>query len=181
MLDPEEVKVKSEIFKKQVEQTKEFMQKHIIHAKCANAAALFVQLQEINRMISEGEPIKLVIIDSLTQPFRGNYVGRGTMYSRTDDMKDITKIIKDMADVHRMIIVFNSQVYSSPDKKQWEPDAFAYGGHILGHAPQHRLQLDIPSKNPKNPKRRLSVIKSNYLINDEALYKITSAGIEDYE
>lgn len=180
-LTAEESKEYNDTFRKQIEETKEFLKNHVIHAKSANAASLFLQLKEINSMISSGENIKLIIIDSLTQVFRGNYVGRGTMYSRTDDMKDIVKIIKDMAEIHRIVIVFNSQVYESVDAKLWEPDVKPYGGHILGHTAHHRLQLDIPSKNPKNKKRRMSIVKSNFLPYSEALYQITSEGVVDFD
>ena len=170
-----------EIYEKQLAESKDFMAKHILHWKSKTAASLFANLQNANNLISTGFPVKLLIIDSLTEPFRANYVGRGSMWSRTDDLKEIMKMISDMTETHKLVTIFISQVYGSPDSKQWEDDVQAYGGHIVGHKSQIRLRLDIPSSNSTAEKRRLTIVKAAHLPNDQALYKITSKGIENYE
>lgn len=178
----EERKTYNETFKKQIQEAKDFMQKHILHWKSTTAASLFVNLENANSLISTGFPIKLVIIDSFTNVFRGNYIGRGTMWSKSDDSRDLIKIIKDLTETHKIIVIFVTQVYGNPDKKgPWEPDVIAYGGHIVGHAPQIRLMLDIPSKNPTAKKRRMSIVKAPHLPNDSVFYEITNSGLENHE
>lgn len=180
-LTAEEQKEFEQVYQKQTEEAMEFMQKHILHWKCNTAASLFAHLQNANGLIATGFPIRLIIIDSLTNVFRGNYVGRGEMWSRSDDMKDMTKLIKDLTEVHKVVLIFTSQVYGSPDAKPWEDDVKAYGGHIIGHAPQIRLKLDKPSGNPTAEKNRLTIVKAMHLPNDQVLYKITNKGIENFE
>ena len=177
-----EKKTYGDTFRQQIQESKDFMQKHILHWKSTTAASLFVNLENANSLISTGFPIKLVIIDSFTNVFRGNYIGRGQMWSKSDDSRDLIKIIKDLTETHKIICIFVTQVYGNPDKKgPWEPDVIAYGGHIVGHAPQVRLQLDIPSKNPTATKRRMSIVKAPHLPNDQVFYQITTRGLDNHE
>jgi DNA repair protein RadA len=49
-------------------------------------------LEKVSEMIKNGEPIKLVIIDSLTAHFRAEYAGRGQLADRQQKLIDIFTI-----------------------------------------------------------------------------------------
>ena len=164
----------------QLLEAKEWMSDRIIHWKCQNAAGLFALLENANALITSGFPIKLVIIDSITKVFRGKYIGRGTVWSKSDDMNEIMVMLTSMAEVHKLVMVITSQVYSSPDGKPWDEKNVGYGGHIIGHQVQVRIKLEKPSGNMTAKKNKFMIVKAAHLPPDETLYSITPKGIENF-
>ena len=60
--------------------------KNILVARAFNSDHQILLLDRISEMIKDGEPIKLVIIDSLTAHFRAEYSGRGTLADRQQNI-----------------------------------------------------------------------------------------------
>ena len=56
--------------------------KNIFVARAFNSDHQILLLERISEMIKEGEPIKLLIIDSLTAHFRAEFAGRGQLADR---------------------------------------------------------------------------------------------------
>ena len=56
--------------------------KNIFVARAFNSDHQMLLLEKVSEMIKNGEPIKIVIIDSLTAHFRAEYIGRGTLSER---------------------------------------------------------------------------------------------------
>lgn len=164
---------------KQFTESKE-LEKRILIWKCTTAVSLIVMLEDANGLISTGFPIKLIILDSLTNLFRPNYIGRGAMWSKSDDLNYVMKLLNDLAEVHKLVLIFTTQVYARPDAKQWEDPFIAHGGHIVAHASNVRLKLDKPSGNPMAKKHKMTIIKASYLPNDEALFTLTDKGVENF-
>lgn len=180
ILNAEESEKLREAEELQFNEAKEWMSDKIIHWKCQNAAGLFVLLENANSVIASGLPIKLVIIDSITKVFRGKYIGRGTVWSKSDDMNEIMVMLTSMAEVHKLVMVITSQVYSSPDGKPWDEKNIGYGGHIIGHQVQVRIKLEKPSGNMTAKKNKFMIVKAAHLPPDETLYSITPKGIENF-
>ena len=180
LMTPAEIKQYNTEYENQIVEAKEWMSKRVIHWRCQNTEQLFTYLQNANNMIASGFNAKTIIIDSLTNVFRGKYIGRGTMWTRSEDMNESIKMISNIAESHKVVMIITSQVYGSPDAKPWEDDVTAYGGHIIGHASQIRIKLDKPSGNPTAKKNKFKIIKAAHLPNDETLYMVTAKGIENY-
>ena len=60
--------------------------KNILVARAFNSDHQILFLDRISEMIKEGEPIKLMIIDSLTAHFRAEYSGRGQLADRQQNL-----------------------------------------------------------------------------------------------
>jgi len=53
--------------------------KNILVARAFNSDHQILLLEKVSEMIKAGEPIKLMIIDSLTAHFRAEFAGRGAV------------------------------------------------------------------------------------------------------
>ena len=56
--------------------------KNILVARAFNSDHQILLLDRISEMIKSGEPIKLMIVDSLTAHFRAEFSGRGQLADR---------------------------------------------------------------------------------------------------
>ncbi len=84
-------------------------------------------------MIKKGEPIKLMIIDSLTAHFRAEYSGRGQLADRQQKLNRYIHNLMKLAETHNLAIYVTNQVMANPAQLFGDPTT-AIGGHIVGHA-----------------------------------------------
>ena len=121
-----------------------------------------------------GEPIRLVVIDSMMAHFRSEYLGRGALAARQQ------KLAKHLSELHRLAQLYNLAVYFT-NQVQARPDMFfgdptqAVGGHVLAHSATYRLYL----RKGQQGKRIARLIDSPHLPEGEAVFRITDAGVSD--
>ncbi len=108
--------------------------KNIFVARAFNSDHQILLLEKVSEMIKNGEPIKLLIVDSLTAHFRAEFAGRGQLADRQQKLnKYIHKGLMELAEKHNLAVYVTNQVMANPAQMFGDPTT-AIGGHIVGHA-----------------------------------------------
>jgi DNA repair protein RadA len=150
--------------------------KNILVARAFNSDHQILLLDKINEMIKDGEPIKLVVVDSLTAHFRAEFSGRGQLADRQQKLNRYLHNLQKLADQHNLAVFVTNQVMANPAVMFGDPTT-AIGGHILGHASTYRLYL----RRGKGGSRVAKLIDSPNLPENECQFFLTTAGIRDEE
>lgn len=148
--------------------------KNILVARAFNSDHQILLLEKISEMIKDGEPIKLVIIDSLTAHFRAEFSGRGQLADRQQKLNRYLHDLMRVAEHHNVAIFVTNQVMSNPGMMFGDPTT-PIGGHIVGHASTYRLYL----RRGKAGSRVAKMIDSPNLPENEAQFYLTERGIRD--
>ncbi len=107
--------------------------KNIFVARAFNSDHQILLIEKISEMIKNGEPIKLVIIDSLTAHFRAEFSGRGQLADRQQRLNKYLHSLMKIAEQHNLAVYVTNQVMSNPAQMFGDPTV-AIGGNIVGHA-----------------------------------------------
>ncbi|HUU77077.1 MAG TPA: DNA repair and recombination protein RadA [candidate division Zixibacteria bacterium] len=124
--------------------------------------------------IAREKNIRLVIVDSLTSHFRAEYIGRGTLASRQQNLNQHIHFLLKLAEMHHVAVVVTNQVMARPDFFFGDPTA-PVGGHIVAHSCTIRVYL----RKSKQTKRVARVVDSPNLPEVEAIFEILADGIHD--
>ncbi|MFW5928740.1 MAG: DNA repair and recombination protein RadA [Thermoplasmatota archaeon] len=123
--------------------------------------------------MGEENPIKLLIVDSLTSHFRAEYVGRGALAERQQTLNmHLHKLLK-FADRHNAAIIVTNQVTSNPDQFFGDPTK-PIGGNILGHTATFRIYL----RKSKGNKRIARLVDSPNMPEGEAVIRLETGGVK---
>jgi len=150
--------------------------KNILVARAFNSDHQILLMDKINEMIKEGEPIKLVIIDSLTAHFRAEFSGRGQLADRQQKLNRYLHNLIKMSEQHNLAIYVTNQVMANPAMMFGDPTT-AIGGNIVGHASTYRMYL----RRGKQGSRVAKLIDSPNLPENEAMFYLTIKGVRDEE
>ena len=150
--------------------------KNIFVARAFNSDHQILLLDRVAEMIKEGEPIKLMIIDSLTAHFRAEYSGRGQLADRQQKLNRYIHNLMKLAETHNVAVYVTNQVMANPAQMFGDPTT-AIGGHIVGHASTYRIYL----RRGKKGSRVAKLIDSPNLPDNETIFFVTAAGIVDTE
>lgn len=150
--------------------------KNILVARAFNSDHQMLLLEKIGEMIKAGEPIKLLIVDSLTAHFRAEYSGRGQLADRQQKLNRYMHDLMKLAETHNLAIYVTNQVMANPAQMFGDPTT-AIGGNIVGHASTYRLYL----RRGKQGSRVAKLIDSPNLPDDECVYFVTTGGLRDKE
>jgi DNA repair protein RadA len=148
--------------------------KNILVARAFNSDHQILLLDKITEMIKEGEPIRLVVIDSLTAHFRAEFSGRGQLADRQQKLNKYLHNLMKLAEQHNLAVYVTNQVMSNPAMMFGDPTT-AIGGNIVGHASTYRMYL----RRGKKDSRVAKLIDSPNLPDDETIFMITQGGIAD--
>jgi len=107
--------------------------KNIFVARAFNSDHQILLLDKISEMIKNKEPIKLLIIDSLTAHFRAEYSGRGQLADRQQKLNRYIHQLIRLAETYNLAVYVTNQVMANPAQLFGDPTT-AIGGHIVGHA-----------------------------------------------
>ncbi|MBU0959506.1 MAG: DNA repair and recombination protein RadA [Nanoarchaeota archaeon] len=107
--------------------------KNIFVARAFNSDHQILLLEKVTEMVKGGEPIKLVIIDSLTAHFRAEFAGRGQLADRQQKLNRYMHDLMKLAETHNLVVYVTNQVMANPAQMFGDPTT-AIGGHIVGHA-----------------------------------------------
>ncbi len=151
--------------------------KNIFVARAFNSDHQILLLEKISEMIKNGEPIKLLVVDSLTAHFRAEFAGRGQLADRQQKLnKYIHKGLMELAEKHNLAVYVTNQVMANPAQMFGDPTT-AIGGHIVGHASTYRIYL----RRGKKGSRVAKLIDSPNLPDNETIFFVTDAGVVDEE
>ncbi len=149
--------------------------KNILVARAFNSDHQILLLDKITELIKEQEePIKLVIIDSLTAHFRAEFAGRGQLADRQQRLNRYLHQLMKLAEQHNLVVFVTNQVMSNPAMMFGDPTT-AIGGNIVGHASTFRIYL----RRGKAGSRVAKLIDSPNLPDNEAQFYVTEAGVRD--
>ncbi len=149
--------------------------KNIFVARAFNSDHQILLLEKVSEMIKNGEPIKLLVVDSLTAHFRAEFAGRGQLADRQQKLnKYIHKGLMELAEKHNLAVYVTNQVMANPAQMFGDPTT-AIGGHIVGHASTYRLYL----RRGKKDSRVAKLIDSPNLPDNETIFFVTNAGVVD--
>ncbi|MDA3836491.1 MAG: DNA repair and recombination protein RadA [Nanoarchaeota archaeon] len=152
----------------------EMVLKNILVARAFNSDHQILLLDKISELVKNGEPIKLVIVDSLTAHFRSEYSGRGQLADRQQKLNRYMHNLMKLAETSNVAIYVTNQVMSNPAQMFGDPTT-AIGGNIVGHASTYRMYL----RRAKQGSRVAKLIDSPDMPDGEAVYFVTTAGIKD--
>ena len=148
--------------------------KNIFVARAFNSDHQILLLEKVAEMIKDGEPIKLMIIDSLTAHFRAEFAGRGQLADRQQKLNKYMHSLMKLAEQHNLVVYVTNQVMSNPAQMFGDPTV-AIGGNIVGHASTYRIYL----RRGKKDSRVAKLIDSPDLPDNETVFFLTTAGVQD--
>ncbi|MFH1585343.1 MAG: DNA repair and recombination protein RadA [archaeon] len=150
--------------------------KNIFVARAFNSDHQMLLLEKITEMIKGGEPIKLLIVDSLTAHFRAEFSGRGQLADRQQKLNRYIHNLMKLAEQHNLAVYVTNQVMANPAQMFGDPTT-AIGGHIVGHACTYRIYL----RRGKKGSRVAKLIDSPDLPDNQAVFLVTDKGVVDEE
>jgi DNA repair protein RadA len=148
--------------------------KNIFVARAFNSDHQILLLDKISEMIKNGEPIKLIVVDSLTAHFRAEFSGRGQLADRQQKLNKYLHALMKLAEQHNLAVYVTNQVMANPAQMFGDPTV-AIGGHIVGHASTYRIYL----RKGKKDSRVAKLIDSPDLPDNEVVFFVTEKGIID--
>lgn len=144
--------------------------KHIHWALAKNSdhqKQLIIQLFELVPKYN----IKLIIVDSMISHLRGEYIGREMLQSRQGLLGLMLQTLLRISQSMKVTSIFTNQVMDEPVLFGAQKPA---GGHRMAHSAGTRLQL----RKGREGARVAKLIDSLSLPEGEAIFFITSKGIE---
>ena len=146
--------------------------KNIFVARAFNSDHQMLLLEKVSEMIKNGEPIKLLIVDSLTAHFRAEFTGRGQLADRQQKLNRYMHDLMKLAETHNLAVYVTNQVMANPAQLFGDPTT-AIGGHIVGHASTYRIYL----RRGKAGSRVAKMIDSPNLPENETVFFLTDKGV----
>ncbi len=150
--------------------------KNIFVARAFNSDHQILLLDKIAEMVKNGEPIKLIVVDSLTAHFRAEYAGRGMLADRQQKLNKYLHNLMKIAEQCNIAIYVTNQVMANPGMMFGDPTT-AIGGNIVGHASTYRLYF----RRGKKGSRVAKMIDSPNLPENETIFFLGTKGITDEE
>jgi len=150
--------------------------KNIFVARAFNSDHQILLVDKVSEMIKNGEPIRLVVVDSLTAHFRAEFSGRGQLADRQQRLNRYLHNLMKLAEQHNLAIFVTNQVMANPAMMFGDPTT-AIGGNIVGHASTYRLYL----RRGKKGSRVAKLIDSPNLPDNETVFFVTDKGLVDEE
>jgi len=150
--------------------------RNILVARAFNSDHQMLLLERVGEMIKEGEPIKLVIVDSLTAHFRAEFAGRGQLADRQQKLNRYMHDLMKLAETYNLVIYVTNQVMTNPAQMFGDPTT-PIGGNIVGHASTYRMYL----RRGKKGSRVAKLVDSPNLPDNETIFWVGNAGVKDDE
>ena len=150
--------------------------KNIFVARAFNSDHQMLLVSKIGEMVKGGEPIKLLIIDSLTAHFRAEFTGRGMLADRQQKINRHLHELLRLSEQYNIAIYVTNQVMANPALLFGDPTT-AIGGHIVGHASTYRIYL----RKSKKDSRVAKLIDSPNLPESECVFFIDRGGLVDID
>ena len=139
-----------------------------------NTEQLLGTVDSLSKIMLKVSP-RIVILDGAIGQFREEYLGRGTLSERQNQIARLMTHIKNISFYFRCVVLFTNQVQSDPSVMFGDPIK-PIGGNIVAHASTYRVYLKKSGK-----KRIARMVDSPEHEQKDASYQLTVKGIEDAE
>jgi DNA repair protein RadA len=150
--------------------------KNIFVARAFNSDHQILLVDKIGEMIKDGEPIRMIIVDSLTAHFRAEFAGRGQLADRQQKLNKYLHNLSRLAEQYNLAVYVTNQVMANPAMMFGDPTT-AIGGNIVGHACTFRMYI----RRGKKDTRVVKLIDSPNLPDGETVFMIDEKGLQDVE
>lgn len=110
----------------------------VIVQKADDAAHLIMIVENASHIMKELN-IKLIILDSGTALYRQTMQEFGDQGRKFRLLNKLVHLLKSMAEIHDVPVIFINQVYQSTD--MFNPGEKVYGGNVVAHAMTYRVKL----------------------------------------
>ena len=104
-----------------------------------NTEQLLGTVDSLSKLMLEIHP-RIVILDGAIGQFREEYLGRGTLSERQNQIARLMTHIKNISFYFRCVVLFTNQVQSDPSVMFGDP-VKPIGGNIVAHASTYRVYL----------------------------------------
>jgi DNA repair protein RadA len=148
--------------------------KNIFVARAFNSDHQILLIDKIGELVKNGEPIRLVVVDSLTAHFRAEFSGRGQLADRQQKLNKYLHNLMKMAEQFNVAIYVTNQVMANPAMMFGDPTT-AIGGNIVGHASTYRVYI----RRGKKSSRVAKLIDSPNLPDNECIFYVGAGGVCD--
>lgn len=147
--------------------------RNVFFARAYNTDQQLLLAEKVEELAEE-EPIKLVVVDSLTSLFRAEFVGREALAARQQKLARHLLTLHRLSEFRDLAVFVTNQVQARPDMFFGDPTK-PIGGHVLAHSVTTRVYL----RRSKANKRIARVVDSPSLPEGEALFSVSEEGIRD--
>ncbi|MBD3252859.1 DNA repair and recombination protein RadA [Candidatus Pacearchaeota archaeon] len=148
--------------------------KNILVARAFNSDHQILLVDKVGELIKDGEPIRLVVVDSLTAHFRAEFSGRGQLADRQQKLNKYLHNLMKIAEQFNLSVYVTNQVMANPAMMFGDPTT-AIGGNIVGHASTYRVYI----RRGKKSSRVAKLIDSPNLPDNECIFYVGDVGITD--
>ena len=148
--------------------------KKIHCVKANNSAHQILLMDKINEEAAK-YPVRLLIVDSIISHFRNEYIGRGALAERQQQLNRYLSQLLNFAIENKAVVLVTNQMMASPDGFAFGPSDVAVGGNCLGHACSTRLGI----RRGPSGKKILRLEKSPKLPVGEVVFMIDGSGVTD--
>lgn len=139
-----------------------------------NSEQLMGTVDSLSELMLKLKP-RLVILDGAIGQFREEYLGRGTLAERQNQLARLMTHIKNISFYFRCTVIFTNQVQSDPAIMFGDPIK-PIGGNIVAHASTYRVYFKKSGK-----KRIARMVDSPEHEQKDASYTLTIKGIDNVE
>jgi DNA repair protein RadA len=150
------------------------MLEHVKYFYTPNTEQLLGTVDSLSQLMQELN-VRLLVLDGSIGQFREEYLGRGHLSVRQNQIARLMTHIKNISFYFRCVVLFTNQVQSDPSVMFGDPIK-PIGGNIVAHASTYRVYFKKSGK-----KRIARMVDSPEHEMLDAPYSLTVKGIEDVE
>ncbi|GEM_PF-130117 len=163
--------------------------KRITVFRVSSVAEQFDAAYRAGLMIPE-KNVGLVVVDSLMNLFRAEYVGRERLAERQQMVNKFVHLLSRMAEIYNIGVIITNQVMDMPEGRfTGGGDEFGLkvvGGHVVAHNVGVRVMLNIASASSNKRAepvtvRRAKIVDASFLPQREARFGISDSGVVDVD
>ena len=147
----------------------------IIIRRCYNTSQQMLALEKV-RFHPQKKKIKLVIIDTATRFFRGEYIGRGYLAERQQMLNIFLMEFSIFCDQRKALGVFTNNVIDSPGILFGDPTSPA-GGNAVAQNSNYRIYL----RKSKGDSIKGKIVSGSDVPDTEFFFRMRAQGIESID
>lgn len=144
----------------------------ILYARVYTVSHLELIMRSLGTHIKR-KGVKLIIIDSIINPFRSEYIGRENLSERQQKLNILINKLRNLAEFYDLAVVITNQVLASPSIIIGDP-LIPAGGNVIAHGSTYRVFFRRSGNY-----RIASIIDSPCHPFSETRFIITEKGISD--
>lgn len=147
---------------------------NIKYFHCPTTEQMLGVVNSLSKILLEFKP-RMVVLDGAIGQFREEYLGRGTLSERQNEIARLMTHIKNISYYFRCTVIFTNQVQSDPSVMFGDPIK-PIGGNVVAHASTYRIYFKKSGKN-----RLAKMIDSPEHKSKDASYILNEKGIDNAE